>query len=101
MNEEEGPIWFELFLISIFLVISVIAQVIIVKRILQDNWSNLRPIDIYQVNYFGGLAFINTCGIHLVISRALDKPNAFCPSHILSYFQLITNKYDMLEKEKV
>ena len=96
MNEEEGQIWFELYLISIFLVISVIAQVIIVKRILQDNWSNLRPIDIYQVNYFSGLAFVNTCGIHLMISKALDKPNSFCPSHILCYFLFITNKYDII-----
>ena len=96
MESKEGPIWFELFIISIFLLFSIIAQMFIVVQILWTNWRNLRPIDIHQVNYFAGLALINISGIHLVISRAFDKPLDFCPSHLLSYIFLISNKYDII-----
>ena len=68
----------------------------IIIKILRTNWRNLRPIDIHQVNYFAGLALINISGIHLVISRAFDKPLDFCPSHLLSYIFLISNKYDII-----
>ena len=96
MESKEGPIWFELFIISVFLIFSIISQSFIVVQIMWTNWKNLRPIDIHQVNYFAGLALINISGIHLVISRAFDKPLDFCPSHLLSYIFLISNKYDII-----
>ena len=96
MESKENPTFFQLSIFGVFLLFSIVSQLVIVIQILKQNWQELKPINIHQVNYFAGLALINISGIHLVLSKAFDDPLDFCPAHILSHIFLISNKYDII-----
>ena len=94
---KEDPIsWFQLTILGTLLLFCISSQIFFVIKLLKMKWKDLRPIHVHQVNYFTGLACINISGIHLVVSRAFDEPSSFCPSHLLSYLFLISNKYDII-----
>ena len=96
MESKENPTSFELSIFAVFLLFCIVSQIAIITKILKLNWNELKPINVHQVNYFAGLALINSSGIHLIMSRVIDDPLSFCPAHLLSHIFLISNKYDII-----
>ena len=96
MESKENPTIFELSIFCVFLSFCISSELVTIVKILKLTWANLETINVHQVNYFTGLALINSSGIHLIMSRVLDEPLSFCPAHLLSHLFLLSNKYDII-----
>ena len=84
----------QLAIISMMLLFCGFSNVAIVWRILKKNWKELRPIHVYQINYFTGLSLVSFSGLMVILGDPLSY-RGICPGTLLSYFFSINYIYDI------
>ena len=93
--ESEIP-FFQRVILGIILATCVVSNAAIVVRIVKANWKQFRPLNVYQINYFTGLALVTLTGMILVLSKNNDSVDKICPTLIFSYFLNINNTFDIV-----
>ena len=93
--ESEIP-FFQRVILGIILATCVVSNAAIVVRIVKANWKQFRPLNVYQINYFTGLALVTLTGMILVLSKNEDSVDKICPTLIFSYFLNINNTFDIV-----
>jgi hypothetical protein len=93
MESEISPA--QTLIISLIVLFCGISNAAIVGRILKQNWKELRPFHVYQMNYFSGISLVSLVGL-LVLAGDKISYRGFCPAILLSYFFSINNIYDIV-----
>ena len=62
--------------------------------IIKKNYSDIKPMNIFQANYFAGLGLQNLTGI-FIIYKNLENTGEVCPKEFLRYLFTVMNIYDI------
>ena len=85
----------QLISIGLILLFCGLSNAAIVGRIWKKNRKDVRPLHVYQMNYFTGISFVCLVG-SLVLAGDSLSIGSFCPALLVSYFLSINNIYDIV-----
>ena len=96
-EDESGIPLFQQVVFGIILASCVVSNGAIVVRLINSNWKQFKPLNVYQINYFSGLTLVTLTGMILVLSSKNEESvGKICPALILSYFLNINYIYDIV-----
>ena len=74
------------------------ANLSVITRILVKQWKNLRPVHIYQGNYFAGLSLQAMSGVLTLSQNIKNTPSTgtVCLHLILIFFSKVNMVYDIV-----
>ena len=93
MESDIPPV--QMVIISLVVLFCGISNAAIVWRIFEQNWKELRPIHVYQMNYFAGLTLVSFIALLILAENRLSY-KGFCPAIILGYYLNIDYIYNIL-----
>ena len=83
-------------IIGIILACVMASNFIIASYILKKNSPNLKPMTIFQANYFVGHGLISLSGMVAVLAENIEDVGKICPKETFRYFFVISTIYDKL-----
>ena len=86
-----------LIIFSLFLLLSCLANLSIIGRILGKYWKGLRPVHVYLLNYFAGLSLHTLAGVLTMHQHLVTlTPGTLCIHLVIIFFAKVNMVYDII-----